>query len=72
MPIDDLISSGLLETYIMGAASPAEESLVQAHVHNPQIREMLSKLADVLELFARAQALEPPAFPGLKIGTAIE
>ncbi|WP_026896871.1 cupin domain-containing protein [Daejeonella oryzae] len=58
--INELIQSGLLESYLMGMASPHEieqvEQMAEAH---EEIREELNAIEQVLEEYALQNAIEP-------------
>lgn len=59
-PIHDFIQSGVLELYVMGAASPEEsqevEKMVAAH---PEVKQELEQLQSALEMYAQSYAVKP-------------
>jgi anti-sigma-K factor RskA len=59
--IEEYISSGLLEAYVMDQLSPAERTEVeQAAADHPEIREELEKIELSMETLAFATAVQPP------------
>lgn len=62
MDIKEYISSGILESYIMGTASEQERREVEciSSIY-PEIRKELDALSVSLEKYAEANAVEPPA-----------
>lgn len=60
--IEEFIQSGILEIYIMGAASPEEAETVERMVATyPEIRQELDTIAQTMEAYAQAHAVEPKA-----------
>jgi hypothetical protein len=56
----EIISSGLLELYATGNATPAENAQVQSLVvEYPAIKEELNKIEEALEAYAFANAIQP-------------
>ncbi|MBF9252555.1 cupin domain-containing protein [Pontibacter sp. 172403-2] len=59
-PIQDFIASGVLELYVMGAATPEEalavEQMVAAH---PEIRQEIETISQAMESYALAHAVAP-------------
>ncbi|WP_066511298.1 cupin domain-containing protein [Rufibacter sp. DG15C] len=56
----ELIQSGLLELYVMGAASPQEITLVeQMAEQHPAVREELDAISLTMEAYAETHAVEP-------------
>ena len=59
-PIHAFIQSGVLELYVLGAASPEErlevEKMVAAH---PEVRQELDQLQSTMEQYAQAHAVKP-------------
>lgn len=62
MDIKEYISSGILESYILGTASEQERREVEciSSIY-PEIRKELDTLSVSLEQYAQANAIEPPA-----------
>lgn len=61
MNIEEYISSGILEAYVMDQLSPAERTEVeQAAADHPEIREELEKIELSMETLAFATAVTPP------------
>jgi len=58
--INDIISSGLLELYVTGAASPGEVLQVEkwASIH-PEIKEEIAGIQSALEIYAFENAVQP-------------
>ncbi|MBF9237590.1 anti-sigma factor [Hymenobacter sp. BT683] len=60
--IQDYIESGILEQYVLGELTPAEQTEVEAHAaHHPEIREELLQIQQALGFYAEAHAITPPA-----------
>jgi anti-sigma-K factor RskA len=60
--VKDIISSGLLELYVMGAASADEVRNVEQWARQyPEVAAEIKAIASGLETYARAQAIEPSA-----------
>ncbi|GAA4298644.1 cupin domain-containing protein [Nibribacter koreensis] len=58
----DILESGLLELYIMGAATPEETALVEQMAQlYPQVQAELTQISLTLEAYAHAHAVEPCA-----------
>jgi mannose-6-phosphate isomerase-like protein (cupin superfamily) len=56
----ELIQSGLLELYVMGAASPQEITLVeQMAEQHLAVRQEIDAISQTMEYYARAHAVEP-------------
>jgi anti-sigma-K factor RskA len=56
----EYISSGILETYALGAATPAEKQEVEAMLSkSPEIREALDQIQQEIETYASLHAVEP-------------
>lgn len=56
----EYISSGILETYALGAATPAEKQEVEAMLQkSPEVRAALDQIQQDLEAFATLHAVEP-------------
>ena len=67
MDIKAYISSGILEEYVLGAASEQERREVECMSHiYPEIKEELSRLQQTIESFAMINAVDPPT--SLKAG----
>ena len=61
MNIEEYISSGILESYILGLASPEEASILECVMkNNAEVRTALEEAQKTLEDLATAQAIEPP------------
>lgn len=59
---EDIISSGLLELYVLGVASPGEQKQVEQWLSEyPELKQELNLIEDSLETYARAYSKEPPA-----------
>jgi len=59
--IKDYIESGILEAYVLGSASEAEErELLQLKKQYPQIQDALAELESDLERIAQHMAIAPP------------
>lgn len=62
MNLKEYISSGILESYVLGAASPQEQQEVECMSHiYPEIAEELEKLRSSIEVMATEMAQTPPA-----------
>lgn len=72
MNIQEYISSGILESYVMGLTTPAEsaevERLAAAH---PEIKAELEEIRSAIEGYATAHEKTPPAQVKEKVMTAI-
>lgn len=55
----DLIASGCLEAYVLGALSPDDERLIRTWLSNEQVKSALDGLERDLVKFAAAQSLVP-------------
>ena len=61
MNVEEYISSGILEAYVMDQLSQAERSEVEsAAAQHPEIRDEIEKIEISLERLAFASAIEPP------------
>lgn len=61
MNIEEYISSGILESYILGLASPEEASILECVMkNNVAVRAALEEAQKTLEDLATAQAVTPP------------
>ena len=61
MDIQQYIASGILEQYVLGAASPDEQREVERlALEHPEIRSEITAIEASLESFAQAHAIEPP------------
>ncbi|QHL86485.1 cupin domain-containing protein [Nibribacter ruber] len=57
----EILASGLLELYVMGAASPEEMELVESMAaQSPAVRAELTAIETTLETYSQAHAVEPP------------
>ncbi len=63
----ELIISGYLEAYILGALSPEDELMVQTWLPNEEVREAFAGLEDALFKLAAAQVISPPEHIGRKL-----
>ena len=60
MELRDIISSGLLELYILGLASQDESIQVQQWIKQfPEVREEINNIQDAMESYALAHAIQP-------------
>ena len=65
MNIELYIQSGIVESYVLGLASPAEVAeFEQLLPHFPQLKEAMSDFEYQLELFAIDHEIPPP--PGIR------
>ncbi|MEX1131812.1 MAG: anti-sigma factor [Flavobacteriales bacterium] len=61
MNTNDIISSGMLEAYVMGQLSVADARVVeQARAMDPRVRAELDQIEEALEHLAMADAVAPP------------
>jgi hypothetical protein len=61
MKVEDYIESGILETFVMGAASDDEtKELMFMKARFPEVNEALQQLELDMELLARNMAITPP------------
>jgi anti-sigma-K factor RskA len=69
----ELISSGILEMYVLGAASSEEQALVEqlAKTH-PEVKAALEQCQGDVEGYVSAFAKEPPAAMFTRIAAAVE
>jgi len=57
----EYISSGILESYILGHASPEEAGILECVMkNNNEVREAFEEAQKTLEMLANAQAVTPP------------
>jgi len=57
----EYISSGILESYALGLASPEEAAILECVMkHNAEVRAAYDDTQKTLELLAESQAVEPP------------
>lgn len=62
MEIDDILKSGLLESYVYGAISPLEVATVKRYREDyPEVEAVLRELEREAELLAHQNAIMPPA-----------
>lgn len=72
MNIQQYIESGILETYVMGAASEQEaRELLQYKAQYPEVAAALKELELDLEMFASQMAIVPPPHTWTKINDNI-
>ena len=65
MSIQEIRESGILETFAVGACTPAEESAVLQYLEQyPGLMKDLKEISRALELYAKVQSIDPS--PGLK------
>ncbi len=63
MSLQELIASGLLESYALGMCSPDEERTVQQLLRqHPEARQELEQIEAALETYASSRAIAPPAW----------
>ena len=73
MNIEEYISSGILESYILGLASPEEAGILECVMKNSaEVRTALAEAQKTLEDLATAQAVTPPDDLEIKIWTKIQ
>ena len=73
MAIQDYIESGILEIYVMGAASEAEvKELLYLKARYPEINLALQQLEEDMEKVARHMAITPPPGTWNKIEQEID
>ena len=73
MTVLDIISSGLLELYVMGIASPEETRQVEAWAKQyPEVAAEIEAIQSVMVNYAEANAIEPGADVKAKIFAAIQ
>lgn len=61
MNIETYISSGILEDYILGLASPKERKEVEYYIKKyPEIKSELRAIEDALGLYTQAKAIPMP------------
>ncbi len=66
--VRDLIASGILEMYVMGAASPGEIALVeQMAAMYEEVRNEINEISIAIEQYATANAIEPD--PSIRLFT---
>lgn len=71
--IAQYINSGVLEVYITGAATPAEESEIkQLQQQYPEVKQALQQLEHDFERLAGAMAIQPPPAVWHKIEVEID
>jgi anti-sigma-K factor RskA len=59
----EFISSGLLELYALGIASPEEKVMVEEYLKKfPELKQELNEIESSLEDYAQANAIQPDAF----------
>lgn len=57
---EEIISSGLLELYALGIASPEEAMVVETCLRNyPELREELNSIEDTMEQYAQGNSITP-------------
>jgi anti-sigma-K factor RskA len=62
MNVQEFISSGILEAYVLGSATPAERTEVETMAaRHPEVKEELSAIEDAMNAYALKHAVEPPA-----------
>ncbi|NQX85075.1 MAG: anti-sigma factor [Flavobacteriaceae bacterium] len=61
--IDDFLESGILDRYVMGATSSAENKKIEGFlIQYPELKETYDLLQEQLELNALAEGSKPPSF----------
>lgn len=69
----EYISSGILESYILGHASPEEAGILECVMkNNTEVREAFEEAQKTLEMLATAQAVTPPEDLKSKIWAKIQ
>ncbi len=72
MDINSYIASGILESYVLGSATPEEIAEVeQMAIKYPEIKAELRTIEEALESYAFKNAVEPPAHLKNQIWSAI-
>lgn len=72
MNIQDYISSGIIESYVLGLASPEErEEFERLAEQNPELREARHEFEISLENYVQLNGINPPAHIKSKIFSAI-
>lgn len=73
MNIEEYISSGILESYILGLASPEEAGILECVMKNSaEVRTALEEAQKTLEDLATAQAVAPPTDLETKIWAKLQ
>ena len=73
MNIEEYISSGILESYVLGLASPEEAGILECVMKNSaEVRSALEEAQRTLEQLATAQAISPPDSLETKIWAKIQ
>ncbi len=73
MNIEEYISSGILESYILGLASPEEAGILECVMKNSaEVKRAFEEAQKTLEDLATAQAVTPPDDLEIKIWTKIQ
>ncbi len=73
MNIKEYIGSGILDAYVLGALSEEERIEVQANIAKyPEVAAEVAAIEDSMQLFAEANAVEPPSALKDSIWDAIE
>ena len=73
MPVQDYIESGILEVYVMGAASEAEvKEVLYLKARYPEINRAIQQLEEDLEKVANHMAITPPPGAWNKIEQEID
>lgn len=58
----EVLQSGLIEQYVLGLTSPAENQQIEAYIKRfPELKEFKSKMEMTMERMAKSQAITPPA-----------
>jgi len=71
--IKEYIESGILEAYVLGSLTEKERAEVEANLSlYPELAKEINAIEDAMQLFAEANAQEPPAFMQQKIWNAIQ
>ncbi|RIJ34299.1 cupin domain-containing protein [Pontibacter oryzae] len=59
-PIQDIIESGVLELYALGAASPGEVAQVERlAAEHPEVHQEINAISQAIERYAQAHAVQP-------------
>ena len=73
MNIEDYISSGIIDSYVLGSVSPQERKEVEcvAHIY-PEIADALESCQKTIENYALANAVKPPSDLKAKVYQTIQ
>ena len=72
MNVKEYISSGILESYVLGSCTPAEQKEVEANaMQYPEIKAELEAIREALNTYAIANEITPPEYLKEKIANAV-